>query len=423
MGIDGFPEDWRVMPLGTVLRREAIPVEVQPSAHYREIGIRSHGKGIFHKEAIRGASLGEKRVFEVVPGALAINIVFAWEGAVAIISDRERGMIASHRFPMYVPSGSVEVDVEFVRRFFQTKRGVDLLGDASPGGAGRNRTLNQKFVAEIPIPIPPIGEQRKIAAILSMVDNAIEATQAVVDQLQVVKKAMAAELLKRGLPGRHARFKQTEIGEVPENWQVVQLCQLVVAGPSNGRSPPARSLPPGVPTFSIAAVRDGRVNIRDHLKYTELNADEARRFALAPGDILIVRGNGNPDFVGKCGMVQDVPEGCIYPDILMRVRPSNALLPSLFVTIWNSDIIHDQLLERATTTNGTYKINGEHVRSIRLPVPDHDEQELLSNSFSAIDDSYLATAAKLNGLHELREALLAALLSGDLRVIPDEVRA
>jgi type I restriction enzyme S subunit len=51
-------------------------------------------------------------------------------------------------------------------------------------------------------------------------DQAIEATQAVIDQLEVVKKPMMAELLTRGLPGKHTRFKQTEIGEVPEECEV-----------------------------------------------------------------------------------------------------------------------------------------------------------------------------------------------------------
>jgi type I restriction enzyme, S subunit len=66
------------------------------------------------------------------------------------------------------------------------------------------------------VDVPPLPEQWKIAAILSAADRAIEATQAVIDQLQIVKKAIMAELLTRGLPGRHTRFKKTEIGNVPE---------------------------------------------------------------------------------------------------------------------------------------------------------------------------------------------------------------
>ena len=76
------------------------------------------------------------------------------------------------------------------------------------------------------LPLPPLPEQRKIAAILSSVDDAIEASQAVIDQLQVVKKAMMAELLTKGLPGRHKKFKNTEIGEVPVEWTVCTIDSL-----------------------------------------------------------------------------------------------------------------------------------------------------------------------------------------------------
>ena len=74
-----------------------------------------------------------------------------------------------------------------------------------------------KLLKEQVIKFPrSVHEQRKIAAILSSVDDAIEKTQAVIDQVQVVKRGLMQELLTRGLPGRHTRFKQTEIGEIPE---------------------------------------------------------------------------------------------------------------------------------------------------------------------------------------------------------------
>ena len=70
-------------------------------------------------------------------------------------------------------------------------------------------------IKRVGILLPPLPEQHKIAAILSSVDDAIEKTQAVIDQVQVVKRGLMQELLTRGLPGRHTRFKQTEIGEIP----------------------------------------------------------------------------------------------------------------------------------------------------------------------------------------------------------------
>ena len=85
----------------------------------------------------------------------------------------------------------------------------------------------QRDMVRLLVPAPPIREQCKIAAILSLVDDAIEKTQAVIDQVQVVKRGLMQELLTRGLPGQHTRFKQTEIGEIPEDWTCVNLGSLV----------------------------------------------------------------------------------------------------------------------------------------------------------------------------------------------------
>ena len=76
-----------------------------------------------------------------------------------------------------------------------------------------------KILKEQVIQFPEsLSEQRKIAAILSSVDDAIEKTQKIIDQAQLVKRGLMQILLTRGLPGRHTRFKQTEIGEIPEEW-------------------------------------------------------------------------------------------------------------------------------------------------------------------------------------------------------------
>jgi hypothetical protein len=105
-----------------------------------------------------------------------------------------------------------------------------------------------------PVVLPSVPEQKKIAAILSSVDQAIEATQAMIEQLQVVKKAMMAELFTRGLPGRHTRFKRTEIGEVPEEWRVSSLGQLLREPIRNGYSRVCPTSPTGRWILHLGAV-------------------------------------------------------------------------------------------------------------------------------------------------------------------------
>ena len=125
--------EWVKQKVSDLLQKVSKPVAVDPGNVYREIGIRSHGKGIFHKEPIKGKELGNKRVFWVEGDTFVVNIVFAWELAVANTTEAEKGMIASHRFPMYKAYKNKTV-VSYIKYFFLTNRGKELLYLASPGG-------------------------------------------------------------------------------------------------------------------------------------------------------------------------------------------------------------------------------------------------------------------------------------------------
>ena len=168
-----LPADWDVHMLGDCLSRVERPVEVKPNELYTQIGIRSHGKGLFYKEPVTGAALGNKAVFWIEPDCFIVNIVFAWEQAIGKTTQSEVGMIGSHRFPMYRPVND-RVDIDYLISYFLTKRGTDILEAASPGGAGRNKTLGQDRFLKSKITLPPIEEQRKIAAILTTQDKVIE---------------------------------------------------------------------------------------------------------------------------------------------------------------------------------------------------------------------------------------------------------
>ena len=135
-----FPCEWDVRMFDECLERVEHPVDVHADEIYTQIGIRSHGKGLFHKEPVTGESLGNKAVYWIEPDCFVLNIVFAWEQAIGKTTQAEVGMIGSHRFPMYRPIDG-KVDIDYLISYLLTKRGRDILEAASPGGAGRNRTL------------------------------------------------------------------------------------------------------------------------------------------------------------------------------------------------------------------------------------------------------------------------------------------
>lgn len=194
-----FPEfrggsGWVRRSMADLLDRASKPVSVDAEILYREIGVRSHGKGIFHKQPAIGETIGNKRVFWVVANAFVVNIVFAWEQALAVTSAAEEGMIASHRFPMYLGKPG-KCDVRFVKFSFLTPQGKHLLGLASPGGAGRNRTLGQAEFEKIEMIVPAkLEEQARIADCLAAIDTQITAESKKLDALKTHKNGLMQQL-------------------------------------------------------------------------------------------------------------------------------------------------------------------------------------------------------------------------------------
>lgn len=139
-----------------LVRRKA---NIALDGSYPEIGIRSFGKGTFHKPPLSGAEVGTKRLFHIEPGDLIFSNVFAWEGAIAIAQSKDAGRFGSHRF-MTCQTNPTRASAEFLCYYFLTDDGLLKIGDASPGGAGRNRTLGQEKLMAIEVPIPPLPIQQ-----------------------------------------------------------------------------------------------------------------------------------------------------------------------------------------------------------------------------------------------------------------------
>lgn len=139
-----------------LVRRQA---RINLDEHYPELGIRSFGKGTFHKPPLTGAEIGTKRLFHIEPGDLLFSNVFAWEGAIAIAQREDVGRFGSHRFMTCKTEPALTTAV-FLRYYFLSDEGLLKIREASPGGAGRNRTLGQEKLMAIQVPVPPLATQQ-----------------------------------------------------------------------------------------------------------------------------------------------------------------------------------------------------------------------------------------------------------------------
>ncbi len=266
------------------------------------------------------------------------------------------------------------------------------------------------------LPLPPLPEQRKIAAILSAVDDAIEKTRAVIDQVQVVKRGLMQELLTRGLPGRHTRFKRTEIGPIPQEWRLKRLSEVanVQTGLAKNK---ANAGPLSVSYLRVANVQDGFVDLSE-VKAIGVNADALSRYALRPGDVLFTEG-GDADKLGRGAVWNGEIEPCLHQNHVFVARSLGTIRP-LFLSLYRgSSRGKSYFLNCSKQTTNLASMNSTQLKNLPLPVPRLDEQDRIVECLGAFDDRLSQEEECLKELDRLKSALMSILLTGELRVTPD----
>lgn len=118
--------------------------------------------------------------------------VFAWEGAIAVAKFKDAGRFGSHRFISCVADPAT-ASPEFLRYYFLTTQGLEKIGDASPGGAGRNRTLGLEKLMALQVPIPKLAKQQAFDTLQAKV-AAIKAKHA---ETRLTLKALLPSLLEQ----------------------------------------------------------------------------------------------------------------------------------------------------------------------------------------------------------------------------------
>lgn len=409
-----LPTGWLKTTFGALVDVVERPVKLEPNKAYKLVNAKRSRSGIVQRSEQLGREILTKTQFETKAGDFLISRRQIIHGACGVVPAELDGAVVSNEYSTLREKAGVLL-MDYLRHFshaayfqrtcFHSSHGVDV----------------EKMIFKLDewlkreVQIPPIGEQRKIAAILSSIDKAIEATQAAIEQVQVVKKAMMAELLTRGLPGRHTRFKQTEIGELPEEWSVRPLGEL--ASIERGKfSHRPRNDPrffggtiPFVQTGDVAA-SEGRVR-----SYSQtLNEDGLRVSRLFPAGTIIITIAAN---IGDTG-IAEFPVA--FPDSLVGIQPG-ALIDNRFLELVLRT--RKRSLEDAAPQNAQKNINLETLRPISIQLPTKEEQVAIAEVIESVDGRRNAERKTLESLRNLKAALSSALLSGELRVSPDESAA
>ena len=181
----------------TKLRKCLIPTSYpvnKPSEPYYALGIRSHCKGTLVRYIKDPKKIAMDTLYEVKENELIVNITFAWEGAITLLSKKDEGKLVSHRFPTYKFNEEYAI-LDYFKQLIKTKWFVFQLGLLSPGGAGRNRVLSKTDFLKLKVLLPPVEEQRKIAVFLNSLDDEINLLNDELNQFKEQKRGLMQLLL------------------------------------------------------------------------------------------------------------------------------------------------------------------------------------------------------------------------------------
>jgi type I restriction enzyme S subunit len=348
--------------------------------------------------------------FEVRPG----DLLFSWSGTRGTSFGPHlwrgvAGVLNQHIFNVRNLRG---IDQAFL--FYALKSITRRIEGRAHGGTGIVHITKGQLEA-FEVPLPPLPEQRKIATILAAVDDVIENTEAVIENLQALKRAMMQELLTRGLPGRHTRFKLTAVGEVPHDWQVVSLAALATKITDGEHQTPRRQ-PSGVLLLSARNVQDGFLDLStvDHVGEEEY-ARIARRCLPEHDDLLI-------SCSGTIGRVCRVPQGLRF--VLVRsvalVKPRHDLVSPVFLEqVLRGPKLQEQMnmVKRQAAQANLFQ---GPIRQLQVVLPTLVEQAAIGTHLSQIDARIDAESKYCACLREVKAAVMSALLTGELRVNLDE---
>ena len=304
---------------------------------------------------------------------------------------------------------------KFIYHYFQGSYFQRIIQEKVSGSSVPH--IFQRDMVKLLIPLFSIQEQKKIAAILSSVEDAIQATQAVIEQIRRVKQGLLLQLLTRGIG--HTRFKQTEIGEVPEEWELIPFNQVLDVRSGKGFRLD-EYVNEGIKLLRIDNVSWGEITW-DSIAYLPTHyADEYSELLLKEGDILLAL--NRPITQGKLKLAilkrEDSP-AILYQRVGKILFKNDNMLNNFVFHLLNYSL-PPFIMEKSVGSDQPF-INITALRKLKLPIPTLNEQHKIAAILDENDECIETHNKYLEHLFNLKHGLMQDLLTGRVRVKPDEV--
>ena len=407
---NSFPISWRVQRLSEFNARRPSTINpvryAQETFEYYSIPAYQEGKS---PALARGSEIGSSKLLldagTVLFGKLNPRVEKVWR----VGNYTPNRKLGSTEWVPLVPRD--DVDEQFLYFLMWSEHVMPKAKTLVSGSTPSRQRVDPQSFYRIEAPLPPLPEQRKIASVLGLVQRAIEQQEQLIALTTELKKALMHKLFTEGLRGEPQ--KQTEIGPVPESWNVVPLGTLAKIG--NGSTPKRDNVSyweeGSIPWLTSAKIHERFITEADEF-VTELAEKECHLPRVKPGSLLIaITGQGKT--LGNSALISF--ETCISQHLAYAKFHSLDTVPEFALWYFQTRYQHLRSVSQAGgSTKGALTCG--YLKTYPVPMPSREEQREIADMFAALEQKEQVHIRKRQTLTDLLHTLLHQLMTAQIRV-------
>ncbi len=410
-----LPEEWRVVKLGEVVKL------IKGEKPNRLLTVPEKGALPYLTANFFRTRIPEKFVpkdeSKKLPVCNPEDLVMIWDGSKAgQIFTGLRGVLAS---TMVRLDPIVEnLDKLFMYMFLITQ--FEFLNSQTTGTTIPH--VNKQLFKNLPIPLPPLPEQKAIAYVLRTVQSAKEATEKVISSLRELKKSLMKHLFTYGpvpvderekVELREAE-KDTGIGKIPVHWKVVRLGEVfdIQQGKQLSRKRKNKNGEIECKFLRTSNVLWEGITLQN-LDIMHITKKELEKLKVRKGDIFVCEGGD----VGRTAILEDdIDFNLIYQNHLHRLRPKSINIYSKFFVYWMEKYIRIDKVHIPANVTTIPNLSASRLKSFSVPLPPLDEQHQIARILQTVDQKIEAEKKRKETLENLFKSLLHNLMTAKKRL-------